>query len=156
MNSATYHSGISYGSDVRTTMNPYYPPDISIHVGDELSRFLRRYGRYIADEKALSCIITNLDTVPVIQAVIDGVERRRGLSGLKGMEIRASEDVEDPGDVTLEIVLHVEEYGERISRVWDELCDAAERAASRSDTLTKVCIVMIQGLLNWVYLNTGP
>lgn len=59
------------------------------------------------------------------------------------MEIRLSDDVEDREDVTLEVVIHLDMYGEHLSRVWDELCDAAERAAAgMRDTLAKVYIIM--------------
>lgn len=76
---AAISGGYSSDTGIKTTMNQCYSANIPIYVEDKLSKFLRRYGKYIVDtNKVLYFIINNLDTVAVMKAVMEEVELTEG------------------------------------------------------------------------------
>ncbi len=149
MSSLTWANSYSYGNEVsrRSTKSNISSLDIPLPVKDEVSKFIKRYARYMTDsEKIINFIINNLNTIPVMQAVLEEVEKMLRRGELKGIEIRLSEDVEDPEDVTLEIVVYKEDKNiDNRFILWNKLCDIAEKVAKEGrikDVLTKVYIII--------------
>ncbi|GBC72916.1 hypothetical protein HRbin04_00311 [archaeon HR04] len=151
MSSLTWANSYSYGNEVSIgyTISNISRLDILIPVEDEVTKFIKRYARYMIDgKKIINFIINNnLNTIPVLHAVLEEAEMRLRRGELKGIEIRVSEDVEDPEDITLEIVVYKEDNKNIDNRLilWDKLCGIAEKVAKEGrieDVLTKVCIIV--------------
>ncbi|MEM2101323.1 MAG: hypothetical protein QXS98_05270 [Candidatus Nitrosocaldus sp.] len=125
---------------------------IYIPVEPDIDRFIKRYAKYIVanKDKVINFIINNLNTIPVMQAVLKEAEKRLRKGEVKGIEIKLYEDIEDPEDVTLEIVVCMNGKGEYTSRfrLWDELCSIASKVAKEGrieDVLTKVYVIIKAG-----------
>ncbi len=149
MSSLTYSKSYRYGDEASIvyTIPPASRLDILLTVNDEVSKFIKRYARYMTNsEKIINFIINNLNTIPVMQAILGEVEDRLRRGELKGIEIRISEDVEDHEDITLEIIVYKEDKNiDNRFVLWNELCDIAKKVAKEyriEDVLTKVYIIL--------------
>ena len=146
-----YH--LCYTSSISTTMmnNVDYITPIPLHVEDEVTKALRLFRKYIRkdEEDTLNFIIKNHGTIPILQRAIEYAGERR----VREIEIRLSKDMEDE-DISLELVVYVNEYDEDASKLWNELSKIAEKVAKdmkREDILCNVLHIIVMPIQLYNY-----